>query len=124
MIKAVVTTSIALALAPGLSFPAHAYVSDGHEYKLSCNSDGYVLNSLHPVTRVIGSGAASRQVTGKETVYLGSSCDAFHELFGKGKWCWANGGFRATFPDHIFGFPRQELICNAQSTASESCLCN
>ncbi|MGI9355301.1 MAG: hypothetical protein ACR2PF_09115 [Rhizobiaceae bacterium] len=103
--------------------PAHAYVSDGHEYTLSCNQDGYVLTSVNPVARTIGSGAGTEQVKGTEFINLGKSCDASHKLFGTGKWFWANGGVRAEFEGHVFGFPRQELLCEPEPAFSGNCNC-
>ena len=103
--------------------PSLAYVSEGHEYKLSCDSNGYTLTSVGNVVRTLGSGAGSRFVKGKERIFLGRSCDAYHKLFGTGEWCWANGGFRAAFPLKEFGFPRQELYCEAASDFESNCGC-
>lgn len=112
----------ALALAT-TSLTAQAYVSDGTAYEASCNADGYVLTSKTPVDRKVG----SETVPGIEKIYFGKSCDAFHPLLGKGRWCWANGGFLAEFPGHSFGFARQELSCPeggmAPGTDSGSCGC-
>ena len=33
----------------------------------------------------------------------------FSEIYGKGSWGWANGGFSVEFSDKSFGFARQEL---------------
>ena len=103
--------------------PASAYTADGKEYDASCNADGYVLTSKYPVTRMIGTGVDTQAVPGIETIYFGKSCDAYHKLFGKGKWCWANGGFLAEFPDHTFGFGRQELSCPGDEAYEGSCGC-
>lgn len=90
---------------------ATAYTSGGHSYDLTCNDNGYALTSRYPVSRMIGSGASSQVFERIETLYLGRDCDAFHELFGAGNWCWANGGFTAQFQAFRYGFPRQELSC-------------
>lgn len=92
---------------------AYDYVSsDGHRYTVECNRSGYVLQSTHPVSRYEEGGAMSRfHDLKREKIYLGKDCDAFHEVVGGGKWCWANGGFVAEFPTFRFGFPRQELSC-------------
>lgn len=95
---------------------AEDYISSsGHSYILSCNKDGYVLTSRYPVSRWIGEGYQTRAITDREAIYLGKSCDAFHEVLGKGTWGWANGGFAATFEnDTRIGFPRQELQCDGK----------
>ena len=94
------------------------------EYNVSCTADGYVLTSLYPLTRAIGTGAATQWIKGKEKIYFGRSCDAFHKLYGKGKWCWANGGFTAEFPGYSFDFARQELRCPTVAPFPEgSCGC-
>ena len=99
------------------------YHSDGHIYDLSCNASGYVLQSRHPLVRTTGVGVGTRIHEGKETLYLGKSCDATHKLFGGGTWCWANGGFIAEFADHRFGFGRQELFCERLSLNDLDCRC-
>jgi hypothetical protein len=56
-------------------------------------------------------------------LYLGRTCDAYHKLFGYGEWCWANGGFVATFDEHRFGFARQELYCEPERDYDLNCRC-
>ena len=91
---------------------AGAYTSsDGHDYDVTCNESGMVLESSREVSRFVGQGANTRIVTGIEKIYLGKSCDAFHTVFGAGSWGWANGGIRAEFAEYFIGFPRQELFC-------------
>lgn len=102
---------------------AHAYVTDGHEYDLQCNDDGFVLTSRYPVTHVIGQGHDIRPASDIDRLYLGRSCDAYHRLFGEGQWCRGNGGFVATFPQHRFGFPRQELVCESERPPYPDCGC-
>lgn len=102
---------------------ASAYVADGMEYDLTCTKDGFVLSSLYPVVRMTGIGVDQQQSRGIEKIYLGKSCDAFHKIYGKGNWCWANGGFTAEFPDHSFGFGRQELRCPAAVDYDMNCGC-
>jgi hypothetical protein len=102
---------------------AQDYVADGIEYEISCNADGYVLTSKYPVTRMISTPVDAEPVSGIEKIYFGKSCDAYHKLFGPGKWCWANGGFLAEFPDHSFGFGRQELNCQGAEAYQGHCGC-
>lgn len=104
---------------------AHAYTADFHEWSLQCNTDGYVLTSQTPISRVTGMGAGRQQVQGIEQLYLGRSCDAQHTVFGAGKWCWANGGFVAEFGDDRVGFARQELICRGGEDVAfkQNCRC-
>ncbi|MGG7565140.1 hypothetical protein ACQ5SO_03120 [Rhodovulum sp. DZ06] len=90
---------------------AGQYVSQNHAWEAVCNPSGYALTSRDRVVRFFEGGANSRVTDGRETLYLGKSCDAYHAEFGEGRWCWANGGFRAEFADTIFGFPRQEISC-------------
>jgi hypothetical protein len=101
----------------------NAYVAGGHEYEASCSADGYVLTSLYPVARTMGQGADTEIVSGVEKLYLGRSCDAFHPIFGKGEWCWANGGFIANFDGMEFGFARQELFCSSDEDLGLECRC-
>jgi hypothetical protein len=103
---------------------ASAYVSGGHEYDPTCNVDGYVLTSKYPVARTIGQGAATQFTTGIEKLYLGRSCDAFHASLGSGQWCWANGGFVASFSEMEFGFGRQELYCPSNEDLGLECRCD
>jgi hypothetical protein len=100
-----------------LAGAAEAYVSGGHEYDIACNEAGFILSSKDPVTRTKGSGAMTQNISGIEKIYLGKSCVAFHEVYGTGTWCWANGGFVADFADFSFGFARQELYCPTENDA-------
>ena len=100
-----------------------AYVSNGHEYEGNCNTDGYVLKSKYPVTRTIGKGYKTEYVSGIEKLYLGRTCDAYHEIYGSGRWCWANGGFIAEFADARFPFARQELFCPSDEDLGLECVC-
>ena len=88
--------------------------SDGHSYNVTCNDHGYVLRSKWPVSRFVGTGAATVIETGEEVIYFGKDCDAFSEHLGTGTWCWANGGFVADLEHRRIGFPRQELYCPAE----------
>ena len=99
-----------------LSAPAAAqddsfYVSStGDDYTIAANENGYVLTSRYPKARFVEAGANSYVVRGIETFYFGRNCDAVHEVFGSGKWGWANAGFGADFEGGFqFRFPRQEL---------------
>lgn len=105
------------------AIPALAYVSDDVEYDIACNDEGYVLTSKHPVTRMVPTPVDAEAVIGIETIYFGRSCDAFHKDFGKGKWCQANGGFRAEFSNRTFGFARQELSCRGAEVVEADCGC-
>lgn len=107
----------------GSSTGALAYTADNHEYDLTCTRDGYELRSKYPVSRTIGSGASTRVFTEKETLYLGRSCDALLKAYGYGEWCWANGGFVATFGDNQVSFPRQELFCDPAREYEMDCGC-
>jgi len=118
LILAVMSISLTAAVKPAL-----AYIADGMEYDVSCSADGYVLTSKYPVTRMIGTGVDTQAVPGTEKIYFGKSCDAYHNIFGKGTWCGANGGFLAEFPDHSFGFGRQELSCPGDEAYRGKCDC-
>ena len=102
---------------------ARAYLADGMEYDIACNADGYVLTSKYPVTRMIETPVDAEAVSGIEKIYFGKSCDAYHKVFGEGKWCRANGGFIAEFPNHTFGFGRQELSCEGVASHEGNCGC-
>ena len=117
--------AVLLAMLMGAAPPAQAYTADNHEWTLQCNSDGYRLTSRTPITRVVGVGANRQQMQGVERLYLGRSCDAQHTVFGRGSWCWANGGFVAEFGNDRVGFGRQELICRGGENAAfeQNCRC-
>ncbi|QYX56590.1 hypothetical protein K1T73_16350 [Roseovarius sp. SCSIO 43702] len=86
------------------------YVSSyGDEYSYQTNENGAVLTSLYPKAWFIEGGANSRIERGADVLYLGTSCDARHGVFGDGTWWWANGGFGADFPGLEIRFPRQEI---------------
>ena len=102
---------------------AAAYVGDNHAWTLTCNASGYELTSKYPVSRFIEGGVNSTSTEEIEKLYLGRSCDAEHKVLGKGKWCWANGGFRAEFSSHSIGCPRQALSCPNEADAISGCEC-
>lgn len=109
----------ALTLLALSALPATAQVSaEGHFYETTCNASGYVLTSDYPVGRFFGTGAGTTVTTGREVLYLGTSCDAARDGWGAGTWCWANGGFVVTFPEDRIGFPRGELHCPDTGAAS------
>lgn len=96
-----------------LAQEAFVYVSaEGHQYRYSKNQDGAVLDSLYPVARFTGSGAATQVITGIETLYLGRNCDAYSQVLGNGSWAWANWGFVVKFDRREIAFPRQEIDAN------------
>lgn len=105
------------------SSTASGYVADGHEWELQCNDHGFKLRSTSEVNRFIEAGVDSRVEQGRETLYLGRSCDAFHSVLGSGTWCRANGGFKADISGITIGFPRQELICEPEPPFSLDCGC-
>ena len=99
-----------LTASPALAQEDVFYVSGaGDDYRISANANGYVLTSRYPKARFVEAGANSRVVRGIETFYFGKACDAAHEVFGNGRWGWANGGFGAEFGGFTLMFPRQEL---------------
>ncbi|WP_189412486.1 hypothetical protein [Neogemmobacter tilapiae] len=84
--------------------------SAGDRYSISENENGGILTSLYPKSRFVEAGANSYVVDGLDVIYFGKDCDAFHKVFGKGTFGWANGGFLATFESGAeIGFPRQDL---------------
>ena len=119
--------TLCLAMGSALIFSSAAvqadYEAGGHLYDLKCTNDGYQLTSKYPVSRTTGTGATTQRTTGKEVLYLGRSCDSFHQLYGTGTWCWANGGFAAEFADMRFGFGRQELWCEPEQDYGQNCRC-
>jgi hypothetical protein len=120
--SALVILSLTISTSP---IYARDYVSgDGHEYSISCNSNGFSLKSRLPVTRFLENGAASRSIRLRnEVIFFGKSCDAFNKVFGSGTWCQANGGFSASLEGHDYFFPRQEPFCG-DDYVDYSCLCN
>lgn len=111
MIKQLFITAIFAVFAGQVTAGEKTYYSSyGDEYLLSTNADGLVLTSSHPKYWFVEDGANSRIEKGIDVIYLGKSCDAFHKLFGKGRWGWANGGFRVDFDNIWLGFPRQGFV--------------
>ena len=104
---------------------AAAYTSDGNEYDLTCNANGYVLRSQDRVSHSFERDGRTRTVTRRETLYLGRSCDAFHRTFRVGKWCWTERGFGAEFVEKSFWFPEQKLLCPGDHPLNEhrDCRC-
>ena len=95
----------------------------GHIYGLACNDNGFVLNSLYPIARIVGEGADRELRQETETIYLGASCDAVHQVFGEGSWCWANGGVAIDLGERQIGLPRQELHCGTSTSVGRECGC-
>lgn len=114
---------VVLILAPTWAAAQTSVHSDGHIFDLTCNASGYVLQSRYPLVRIVGAGIEREVVEGRETVYLGKSCDAVHALYGNGTWCWANGGFVVEFEAFRYGFPRQELYCPINQPTNLECGC-
>lgn len=80
-------------IAAGAGKADFSYTSNtGHDYKPACNSNGYVLTPIAPVSRYLGQGAQTHIQRQTEVIYLVQSCDVYSELLGNGQWCWANGG--------------------------------
>ncbi len=98
---------VAAALLSGPAAAGETYSAGGRDYTLRCTRDGYELT---PVGR-------------GDKLYLGRSCDAFQKRYGSGAWCWANGGFVASFKDRQVGFGRQELRCEPPATYGDACRC-
>lgn len=108
-----------------LATPAVAYVSDeGHNYSAICTKHGVVLTSDATVTRQIGHGVGTDYWTGREKLFLGKQCDAMNQIFGKGTWGWANGGFFVTFEGKEITFGRQELYCPGGEEPPSGLDCN
>lgn len=109
----VLLASLCVIPAPGLAQDAPAdYVGENHVWVLNCNSHGYKLKSKYPLSWYDENYHYHEK---RVTLYMGKTCDASTVSFGKGTWCWANGGFVADLVKRRIGFPRQELICDAQS---------
>ncbi len=112
---------LVMGLVSGVS--AETYEAGGHQYWLSCNRNGYALESEREVTR--------RGRTGIETLYLGRGCDTLVKGLGKGSWCWSNVGFFATVRHsrsgrkYRFDFDNQELMCrgNEDDRFAGNCRC-
>lgn len=92
-----------------LSSKAFAYLSsDGDEFTITYNSHGAILTSVNK--KHFAENDASGVVHAKYLkLYLGKSCDAFSNVYGKGAWEWANGGFTVHYSGKDFSFPRQEV---------------
>lgn len=77
-----------------------------------------MLTPVNPFDRSLGEVEALIQtIYDTEAIYLGSSCEAYSELFGNSEWAWSNGGFILDFDDFIIGFPHQELMCPSYISA-------
>ncbi len=93
-----------------------SYSKGTTDFKATKNNHGVVLKSTGLQYKWNGTGAGStvHEIFGKPlldriTLYLGSSCDAYSEVFGTGSWSWANGGFIVSFKNETINFGRQEL---------------
>ncbi|MCV6575287.1 MAG: hypothetical protein OIF58_06080 [Cohaesibacter sp.] len=97
------------------------YVGGLHVWSLSCSKHGYKLTSKYPLSWY---DANFRYQEKTVDLYLGQTCDAqaSAQKFGKGRWCWANGGFVADLSGQRIGFARQELICG-QKRLPMDCRC-
>ena len=104
------TRTVLLTIAALMAVPATAQEftdENGIDYHLTCGPDGYALAPKN-------SGIV---------LYLGRRCEAQHDYYGSGKWCWGTGGFVAEFTYHQVGFPQQELICNPEPDYHLNCQC-
>ena len=103
------TISILSVVITLLSSNAFAYLSsDGDEFTITYNSHGAILTSISK--KHYAENNASGIVHSKHLkLYLGKDCDAFSNVYGKGTWEWANGGFVIHYSGKDFGFPRQEV---------------
>ena len=103
---------VAVGSAPSVAEESQQYVSDeGDAYFAVINASGAVLTSKYPKTWFHGESTEDHQVVEKKAViYLGNSCDALHNEYGKGTWEQANARFYATFGYHVISFNRQELF--------------
>ena len=96
---------------------AFAFISsDSDEYTVEYNKHGAILTSEHEKYFVENDSSGHMKTT-KLKLYLGVSCDAYSEIYGKGKWGKGNGGFLIKFEHKIFGFARQSI----DITDGESC---
>ena len=82
--------------------------SDGDEYTIVYNKHGAILTSVN-VKHFISNDVSVKRTSKRLKLYLGKDCDAYSDIYGKGTWVWANGGFRNDFKDKFFGFARQEV---------------
>jgi hypothetical protein len=82
--------------------------ADGDEFTVNYNSSGAVLTSVTEKT-FLENNASGRSYKEHLKLYLGKGCDAFSEVYGKGSWSWANGGFIVSYQQRTFSFPRQEI---------------
>ena len=95
--KLISTIAAAAFLASAVSLSAEQMRQDsnGAWYQVSENANGLVFKADN------GS-----------TLYLGKDCDAFHTVFGAGRWDWGNAGFGANLGDYSIGFLRNDVPGN------------
>ncbi len=99
---------VGLSLVFGVTY-LNAYVSsDGDKYTIKYNKHGAILTSVN-TKQFTKNNAGVERVSKRLKLYLGKDCDAYSDIYGKGSWGWANGGFRIDFKNKFFGFPRQEV---------------
>ena len=81
---------------------------EGDGYALAPVEGGVTLTSASPVLRFVGSASLG----GPDVLLLRADCTA--EADGEaGTWGQANGGFLVDLPGRDVGFPRQELLIDA-----------
>ena len=85
--------------------------SEGHEFYSQMNKSGFTLKSRGIISRYIDNGPNYRGLfKQKEIMHLGKGCDAISNVFGRGRWGWANGGVSVTFRNgKQISFPRQSI---------------
>lgn len=85
-------TAIVFALSAQQAYePQVVNSSDGTRWTATVNQHGAVLRSRGQV------------------IYLGHACDAMSPTLGRGRWDWANGGFRIVIGRRNLGFARQAI---------------
>ncbi|WP_303485944.1 hypothetical protein [Celeribacter halophilus] len=62
----------------------------GDFYSITVNDNGAILRS------------------GKETIYMGKSCDVITDKGEEGSWSWSNAGFSIELPDRVMAFGRTD----------------
>ena len=73
------------------------------DYHVECNVDGYVVTPM-----------------GERPVYLGKSCDAYHEGLGGGRWCRESSSVKLSFAR---GDSEIDLKLPACKAVSKNCGC-
>jgi hypothetical protein len=91
--------------------------TNGAVFGFEQNQHGAILTSIEQIDNTGASSVGVPRMNVGDILYLGKSCDAFSEEFGKGSWMAISAGFVVDFAIGRIAFPGQAI----EITASDQC---